>query len=70
MATYGKVKPFNPKADDWKVYKEQMRFYMVANSITDPAKKRLILLTVCGNHTFKLLRSLVPTWSLVPAWSL
>ena len=45
MATYGKVKPFNSK-DDWEVYEEQLRFYMVANNITDAAKKRSILLTV------------------------
>ena len=64
MATYGKVKPFNPKANDWEVYEEQLRFYMVANNITDPAKKRSILLTVCGDHTFKLLRSLVPDGKL------
>ena len=60
MATYSKVKAFNPKTDDWKVYKEQLRFYMVANGITDATKKRSILLTVCGEHTFKLLWSLVP----------
>ena len=32
---------------------------MVANNITDAAKKQLILLTVCGNQTFKPLQSLV-----------
>ena len=64
MATYGKVKPFNPKADDLEVYEEQLRFYMVANNITDAAKKRSILLTVCGDQTFKLLRSLVPDGKL------
>jgi len=64
MATYGKVKAFNPKADDWEVYEEQLRFFMVANNITDAAKKRSILLTVCGDHTFKLLRSLVPDGKL------
>ena len=64
MATYGKVKVFNPKADDWEVYEEQLRFYMVANNITDSTKKRSILLTVCGDQTFKLLRSLVPDGKL------
>ena len=64
MATYGKVKPFNPKTDDWEVYEEQLRFYMVANNITDATKKRSILLTVCGEQTFKLLRSLVPDGKL------
>ena len=64
MATYGKVKAFNPKADDWEVYEEQLRFYMVANNITDTAKKRSILLTFCGDQTFKLLRTLVPDGKL------
>ena len=60
MATYGKVKAFNPKVDDWEIYEEQLRFFMAANNITDATKKCSILLTVCGNQTFKLLRSLVP----------
>ena len=61
MVTYGKVKAFNPKADDWE---EQLRCYMIANNITDSAKKRSILLTVCGDQTFKLLQSLVPDGKL------
>ena len=60
MATYGKVKAFNPKVDDWEIYEEQLRFFMAANNITDATKKCSILLTVCGDQTFKLLRSLVP----------
>ena len=64
MATYGKVKVFNLKADYWEVYKEQLHFYMVANNITDAAKKWSIVLTVCGDQTFKLLRSLVPDGKL------
>ena len=38
--------------------------YMIANNITDSAKKRSILLTVCGDQTFKLLQSLVPDGKL------
>ena len=57
MAAYSKVKPFNPKVGNWEVYEEQLSFYMQANGITDAAKKRSILLTVCGEQTFKLLRS-------------
>ena len=60
MATYGKIKPYNPRSDDWVVYEEKLHFYMDANGITDAKKKRSILLTVCGDSTFKLLRSLVP----------
>ena len=54
MATYGKVKLFNPKVNDWEVYKEQLCFYMVVSSITDATKKRSILLTVCGEQTFTM----------------
>ena len=57
MATYGKVKAFNPKVDNWEVYEEQLRFFMAA-------KKRSILLTVCGDQTFKLLQSLMPDGKL------
>ena len=64
MSSYGKVKPFNPKVDDWEVYEEKLRFYLAANDITDGAKKRSILLTVCGDSTFRLLRSLVPEGKL------
>lgn len=38
--------------------------YMVANYVMDATKKRSILLTVCGEQTFKLLRSLVPNGKL------
>jgi len=64
MATYGKIKAFNPRTDDWEVYQERLQFYMVANGIEDATKKRSILLTVCGDSTFKLLRSLVPEGKL------
>lgn len=60
MATYGKIKPYNPKSDDWDVYEEKLHFYMDANGIPDAKKKCSILVTVCGDSTFKLLRSLVP----------
>ena len=64
MATYGKIKPFNPAVDDWTIYQEKLKFYFSANGITDAKKKRSILLTVCGDSTFKLLRSLVPDGKL------
>ena len=64
MSAYGKVRPFNPKVDDWEVYEEKLRFYLAANDITDAKKQRSILLTVCGDPTFKLLRSLIPEGKL------
>lgn len=44
MATYGKVRPLNPKSDEWDIYEEQLSFYLVANNITDQTKKHSILL--------------------------
>ncbi len=60
MAGYGKIKPFNPSTDDWNIYQEKL---FEANNIA-AAKKRAILLTVCGDSTFKLLCSLVPDGKL------
>ncbi len=63
MATYGKIKAFSPASGDWTLYEEKLQFYFVANSIPD-ANKKSILLSVCGDPTFKLLRSLVPDGNL------
>ena len=60
MATHGTIKQFNPQVDDWPTYVERLQYYFVANDVDDAAKKRAILLTVCGAPTYKLLRSLVP----------
>ena len=64
MAAYWKIRSFNSKTDEWEIYKEQLQFYMVANNFSDPTKKPSILLTVCGEQTFKLLCSLVPDGKL------
>ena len=64
MATYGKIQPFNPASDEWTLYVEKLQFYFVANGIVNAVKKRSILLTVCADSTFKLLRSLVPDGKL------
>ena len=54
------MKPFNSKVDDWATYMERLQYYFVANDVNDLAKKRAILLTVCGVPRFKFLCSLVP----------
>ena len=64
MATHGTIKQFNPQVDDWPTYVERLQYYFVANNVDDAAKKRAILLTVCGAPTYKLLRSLVPDGKL------
>ena len=64
MATYGKIKPFQPSVDDWTIYQDKLKFYFSANGIVDDTKKRAILLTVCGDPAYKLLRSMVPNGEL------
>ena len=64
MATHGMMKLFNSQVDDWPTYVERLQYYFVTNDMTDAAKKRAILLTVCGAPTYKLLRSLVPDGKL------
>ncbi len=64
MATHGTMKQFNPQVDDWPTYVERLQYYFVANDVDVDAKKRAILLTVCGAPTYKLLRSLVPDGKL------
>jgi len=59
MATHGTLLTFNPQEEDWPTYAERLKHYFTANDVTDEAKKRSILLTVCGTPTYKLLRSLV-----------
>lgn len=59
MATHGSVKAFNSASDDWETYEERLQHYFIANDVNDAAKKRSILLTVCGAATYRLLRSLV-----------
>ncbi len=59
MATHGSMQAFNPQAEDWTTYAERLQYYLVANGVTEVAKKRAILLTVCGAQAYKLLRSLV-----------
>ncbi len=55
-ATLGKIDGFDCKDEEWAQYEERLEF---ANEIVDDGKKRSILITVIGNKTLKLLRSLV-----------
>ena len=59
MATHGSVSAFDPSKEDWTTYEERLRYYFVANDVTDEAKKRSILLAACGAPAYKLIRSLV-----------
>ena len=55
MALHGTLPEFSGK--DWSSYVDRIGFYFEANDIEIP-KRRAILLSVVGNETYTLLRSL------------
>ena len=59
MANHGTIGPFSGEAEDWSAYTERLDQYFIANDVTSGAKKRAILLSVCGTPTYKLIRSLL-----------
>ena len=65
MATlFGRVDAFDDKTETWEHYTERLRHYFDANGICDEspedkAKRRAILLSVCGSKTYKLMCDLL-----------
>ena len=55
LALHGILPDFSGK--DWSSYVDRMGFYCKANDVAIP-KRRAVLLSVVGNETFTLLRSL------------
>ena len=53
------LRPFSGEAEDWAAYMERLDRYFIANNVTTAAKKKAILLSICGMPTYKLIRSLV-----------
>ena len=43
MATFGRIKTFDPSVETWSYYVERLIHYINANSITDERKKKAIL---------------------------
>ena len=54
-ATHGTIGEFNPECDDWVSYTERLEQYFTANDIASGqhAKRRAILLSVCGASTYQ-----------------
>ena len=59
MSVHGKISQFIPSQESWSSYTERLEYYFIANDIQDPAKKKAILLPVCGPSTFQLLKNLL-----------
>ena len=59
MSVHRKISQFIPSQETWSSYTERLEYYFIANDVQDPAKKKAILLTVCGPSTFQLLKNLL-----------
>ena len=51
MARHGKIVEFDQSKESWDAYIKRLELYFVVNDIDDAAKKRAVLLTVCGANT-------------------
>ena len=58
-SNHGHIGEFNNQLDDWRSYTEWLQNYFIANDIKSEAKQCAICLSVCGPHTYKLIRSLL-----------
>ena len=59
MATHGTLSAFDSSMTNWRSYADQLNYYFIANEITMDKKKVAILLSACGQATFKTICSLV-----------
>lgn len=62
MATgsvFGNISEFDSRGEDWHLYVERLEQFFVANEVKDKDRQRAIFLTVCGQRTYTLLRSLI-----------
>ena len=60
MAALGNIEEFDTgNSASWAAYCERLHFYLEANNITSEERKRAVFLSVCGNATFQLARTLV-----------
>ena len=59
MATHGSVVQFDPDKEEWTSYVQCLNYYLIANEVTEDAKKCTILMSGCGSTTYKTIHSLV-----------
>ena len=53
MAKHGHLGEFDIARGDWKSYVERAKQYFAANDVTGEAKQRAILLSACGDATYR-----------------
>ena len=67
VATHGSVVQVNPEKEEWTSYVECLNYYLIANEVTEDAKKCAILMSGCEPTTYKIICSLVDfeTWKAI-----
>ena len=58
LGLHGTVSAFDPDQEDWIEYVERLELYFLANNVTDPVKKRAILLNAVGPAVYRLVKTL------------
>ncbi len=58
-AKHGAIGEYESENEEWTSYAERLDNYFLANDVETEAKKRAVLLSVCGAKTYQLIRSLV-----------
>jgi len=59
MAAHGSIVQFDPDKEEWMAYVECLNYYLIANEVTDDAKKCAIFMLGCGSAAYKTICSLV-----------
>ena len=59
MAKHGHLGEFEIVRGDWKSYVERAKQYFTANDVTREAKQRAILLSACGDATYRRIKDVL-----------
>ena len=59
MATQHTIGVFDTSKESWVSYIERMKQFFIATDVATNEKKRAILPSGCGPHTYRLIQSLV-----------
>ena len=59
MAKHSSLGEFDHAKSGWKSYVERAKQYFLANDITDEDKQRAILLSCCGDTTYRTIKDVM-----------
>ena len=59
VGLHGMAPVFYSTQEEWTEYVERLDSYFITNDLTDPAKKRAILVNAVGPKTYRLIKTLL-----------